>query len=120
MIALRGFIAVLAAMTLFGLRLGITKRAELVAQFPGLGPVFPLYVAAPALSLAGLAALWLRRRWGLWLCLALGAVVLGIELVAMGPMPHVARVPASMVLLAWLSWRVRDRLLPGELPDHRV
>lgn len=120
MIALRGFVALLVAMTLFGLRFGIARRAELVAQFPGLGPVFPLYVAAPALSLAGLAALWLRRRWGLWLCLAMGAVVLGIELVAMGPRPHVWRVPASMAVLAALSFRVRDRLLPGQLPDHRV
>lgn len=100
----------LAAANLFGLYLGVVRGGELRARFPALVPLWPLYLACPAATLAGLAALWRWRRWGLWLVLAVAALVLAIESHAMGPGPHLVRVPVAAGLLLATVWPVRGRL----------
>ncbi|HEY3176400.1 MAG TPA: hypothetical protein VGK94_11655 [Candidatus Polarisedimenticolia bacterium] len=54
-------------------------------------------------------AMWSWRRWGFWLAMAGSMLVLAIELYTMGFEPHVARVPITMGLLAFLVRPVWSR-----------
>lgn len=107
------FVLVLTLLALgngFGAYVGWTRKAELLAQFPRLEPLWWVYFACPVLSLVGLLALWNFSKWGYELLLALAVVVLAIELYAMGPAPHLARVPIATVLLVAAVRPVRGRL----------
>ncbi len=100
----------LAAANLFGLWLGLARGAELRARFPGLGQVWWLYVACPAVTLVGLWLIWSWRRAGLWIVLAVAGLVIAIEGWAIGPGAHLVRVPVAAGLLLWAVWPVRGRL----------
>lgn len=100
---LRVTLGLLFLANLFGLVLGLTRKAELLTLLPGLEPVWPLYLACPVLSLVALGAMWQWRRWGLWLALAVGVMVLAIEVGTGGWAPHVFRVPIAMALLAFAA-----------------
>lgn len=92
-------LSLLAAANLFGLWLGLTRRADFVARYPRLDSIWPLYAACPAGSLVALAALWFGKRWGFWLAMVCAIAVLGIELFAYGLAPHLLRVPIAVALL---------------------
>ncbi len=98
-VPLRALVGLLALANVYGIWLGTTHRSELVETYPRLAAVWPAYLACPVVSLVALAAVWRMRRWGVWLALFAGAVVMGIELYACGPAPHTLRVPVAMMLL---------------------
>ncbi len=97
---LRIVLVLLAAGNLFGLWFGLTHRDEVFQLFPRLNSaIWPVYLACPVAGLAGILAMFLWRRWGFWLMMGLGAVVLAIELYAMGWGIHVARIFVVTALL---------------------
>lgn len=99
-VVLRLLLCVLALANAYGLFLGLTRRPELTALFPRLDSLWPVYLACPVMTLVALAAIWLWRKWGVWLAVSTGFLVLAIELYACGPAPHVFRVPVAIALLA--------------------
>ena len=97
---LRIVLALLALGNLFGIIFGLTQREAIFSEFPRLNSaLWPIYLACPVAGLAGVAATWAFRRWGFWLLMALGGVILAIELYAMGWGIHVSRLFVSMALL---------------------
>lgn len=99
-LAFRVVLSLLAAANVYGLVLGLTRHQEMVAQWPRLAGLWPVYLSCPLVTLIALAALWARRRWGFWLAVGVAAAVFGIELYACGPAPHIFRVPVATALLA--------------------
>lgn len=97
---LRLLLCVLALANAYGLFLGLTRRPELTALFPRLDLLWPVYLSCPVVTLLALAAIWLWRKWGVWLAVSTGILVMAIELFACGPAPHVFRVPVAIALLA--------------------
>lgn len=107
-LALRAVLLLLALANAYGLWLGLTHRAELVGRYPGLVPWWPVYLACPVVSLVSLAAIAMRRRWGFWLALAVGLVVLAIEGSVAESKLHLVRVPVAMLVLTLAvraNWR---------------
>jgi uncharacterized membrane protein (DUF2068 family) len=98
-LAFRVVLSLLAAANCYGFVLGLTRHQELVAQWPRLASLWPVYVSCPVVTLIALGALWARRRWGFWLAIGVAAAVFGIELYACGPSPHIFRVPVATALL---------------------
>ena len=105
---LRIVLALLAAGNVFGLFFGLTQREALFAEFPRFdSALWPIYLSCPVAGLIAIAATWRLRTWGFWLLMALGGVVLGIELYVMGWGIHVSRifvVTALLILCAKPLW----------------
>ena len=110
---LAAVLVLLAVANVYGLALGLTRHADLVAQYPRLADVWGLYLATPILALVAIGALWRWRRWGFWLAVGVATVVVGLELYGCGPSPHTLRVPASIVLLSLAVRPVWRELRPA-------
>ena len=108
--ALRLVILLLAAANIVGLYLGLTQRAMLISMCLRLSDVWPIYLASPVATLLGLGGLWSQRRWGAWLCIGMGIVVLGLELYGCGPAAHVMRIPLALAVLSTAVWVNRSTL----------
>lgn len=106
----RAVVLLLAAANVFGLYLGLTQRAMLLGMCSRLENVWSFYLASPIVTLIGLAALWGHRRWGAWLSIGMGFVVLALELYGCGPQSHVLRIPLATALLAAVVWAHRRAL----------
>jgi hypothetical protein len=109
-LAYRVVVALLFVANGFGVFLALARREELLAQYPGIDAWWPIYAACPFVSLAALVLAWRKRRIGVLVALAVGVLVLGIELRVSGFAIHVARLPIAMGALAWTAYRMRARL----------
>jgi hypothetical protein len=103
---------VLASANLFGLYLGLTHRQEFFTRFPRFTPeLWAVYLLCPPGALVGLAALWFWKKWGLWLVLVVGGIVLAVELYALPFGWHLARIVASMALVSYFAHRSWQRFV---------
>jgi hypothetical protein len=110
-VALSSLLILLSVGSVFGFWKSFTGREELFALYPRLRPLWFPYLCIAPVNILSAVALWRWRRWGLWLACVLAAVAMAIELHAMGPAPHVFRVPVALVLLVWLARREWTRFL---------
>jgi hypothetical protein len=109
-LALTVLLLVIAAFSVYTARRGMTLRAEMLAAYPRLNSVlFDVWLASPAVTIAGCAGLWFLRRWGLWLVTAAWAMVMVVDLWA-GITFHALVATAAMWLIVIAVRPVRHAL----------
>lgn len=97
---LRIVVVLLIAANCYGIVLGITRKPEILAHYPGLAEPWPVYFVSPFITIISLVGILRWKMWGVWLAFMMGFLVFGIELYACGPAPHIFRVPAAITLMA--------------------
>ena len=97
---LRIVVVLLIAANCYGIVLGITRKPEILAQYPKLAEPWPVYLASPFITIISLIGILRWKMWGVWLAFMVGFLVFGIELFACGPAPHIFRVPVAITLMA--------------------
>jgi hypothetical protein len=100
---LRIVLAVLGAGSLFWFFYGNSHTEEFRLTYPKFEPwLWNLYLTALLASLVGVFAVWSRRHWGLWLLVVVAAIMIVIEIYAVGITLRTAIIPAAIALVWFL------------------
>jgi hypothetical protein len=101
---LRLILALLGAGSLAWFFYGNSHTEEFRLSYPKFEPwLWNLYLTALLASLAGVFAVWSRRHWGLWLLVAVAAIMVAIEIYAVGITLRTAIIPAAIALVWFLD-----------------
>ena len=97
---LRIILACLGAGSLAWFFYGNAHTEEFRLTYPRFEPwLWNLYLTALLASLVGVFAVWSRRHWGLWLLGIVAAIMVVIEIYAMGVTLRTAIIPAAIALV---------------------
>ena len=97
---LRIVLAVLGAGSLAWFFYGNSHTEEFRLSYPRFEPwLWNLYLTALLASLVGVFAVWSRRHWGLWLLAAVAAIMVVIEIYAVGITLRTAIIPAAIAIV---------------------
>jgi hypothetical protein len=101
---LRVVLAFLGAGSLAWFFYGNSHTEEFRINYPRFEPwLWNLYLTALLASLVGVFAVWSRRHWGLWLLVGVAALMVLIEIYAVGVTLRTAIIPAAIALVWFLD-----------------
>ncbi|MFN8580478.1 MAG: hypothetical protein U0163_05795 [Gemmatimonadaceae bacterium] len=106
----RILVLALVASTLSGVIFAHTHYREFAEAFPGMDhTVFTLMMLSATVGIASLVGLWFWRRWAVWIYGLVGVDVVVLDVLARGPVLHIATAVVSTLVVLGLCYRLRGR-----------